>query len=137
MKMKNLFGMALLSCFLCMTLTFVACGSSDDEQVATYSYKVSFSTLSEMASSSDTSEGLTSSDVTKAYLAGIGSEKVNFTLTGTQSVCDAQVLVGCEQARTTLQGQTSKIDATLEVWNMTTSTVLHTASFVKGDKAFN
>lgn len=132
--MKNLFGMALLSCFLCMTLTFVACSSSDDEQVGTYSYKVSFSALSETASSSDTSEGVTSSDVTKAYLAGIGAEKSNFTLTGTQSVCDAQVVAGCEKAQQSLQGQTSKMDATLEVRNMSTNTVLHTASFVKGTK---
>lgn len=132
MKKKNLFEMALFGCLVVVALAFAACSSDDDEKVSTYSYKIGFSALSETSSSSDT-EGLTSSNIAKAYRDGIGVEKSTFTLTGTQSECDAKVVAGCVVAEKTLQGQVSKIDGTLKIENLSTNAVLRTVTFVKGE----
>ena len=109
MKKKLMTLAAVLCCAMTMTV-FTACGS-DDNDVRTYSYTITFDnyyyysheSLDFDNPSSDIGFSTWMNSILGAYKNSLGISSDTFTLNGTQSECDAKVYEACKKAEETVK----------------------------------
>ncbi|MDO4160528.1 MAG: hypothetical protein Q4D41_08740 [Prevotellaceae bacterium] len=131
MKKRNLFGLFLIGCIAAIALTFTACSEDDDDiQSGTFTYEISFTKFS--------GDGTVATTVTETFMTAMSEatdssfKQINsssFTLTGSRTVCDAEVKLACAAAEKLLETLSLNADFTLIITNTTTATRIYENSF--------
>lgn len=145
MNKRNFFSIALASLMAIMTVALVSCNKDDDNSTQAYSLGISkISQINVVTSSSTvtdptdlTSLSLGLDPIYNAYKTALGisaSGSSDFTLTGTESDCDAKVLNACAQAEAALKGQVTTASFTFEIKRLTVNNkvVVYSKEFTAG-----
>ncbi len=124
--MKKIYSLFAVIAMLTVALGFASCSSNDDDnQEKTIYYEMGFSnyTSSDAGATTIIKE---MADVKAAYQKALGVSETVFTMKGTSSSCDKDVLAKCKAAEATLSDYNFKCKFTFTVTNVDDNKVVYT-----------
>ncbi len=126
--MKKIYSIFAVIAMLTVALGFTSCSSNDDDNKEQKIYYVmDFSNFnSDDAGAATMMKEM--SLVRSTFQSALGVSETSFTLTGTSSSCDKDVLAKCKAAETTLSDYSFKCTFTFTITNGNDKKVIYTFS---------